>query len=370
MDKKSLVVIVGAGVLVVIAIALLISYVISGGSLKTEDLLKTTEEVNKPIIILKMNDENYTTGSVIIELEAYMEDGSEIESIILPNSQEVISSTTRYEVTKNGDYEFIAKAKSGEESKRIITVDIIIDSSPDNPYIPTGFKHVEGTEVDTGYTIIDEYGNEFVWIPVSIGKLTRETEGDLQYEDNIDEFSDLTESVLRYFGFYVAKYEASEITINNKNTIAFKAGQMPLSNVSYNTAYDKASNMYKVYKYKDVKTSLMSSYTWDTTLKWIDRTITNYSKNVSYGNYSGVIALTGETESDVVNNVCDLAGNLREWTTEKYYAASNVATPEENKVYRVIRGGSAIIEKSAASHIVYPDTMTDTYWGFRVVLYK
>ena len=47
-----------------------------------------------------------------------------------------------------------------------------------------------------------------------------------------------------------------------------------------------------------------------------------------------------------------------------------MASTEENEIYRVIRGGSAIIEKSAESHIVYPDTMTDTYWGFRVVLYK
>ena len=369
MDKKSLIVLGSVGILVIIAIALLISYILSGGSLKTEDLINT-KKVYKPVIVLKTNTASYTEESVIIEIEAYMEDASEIEVIILPNNQEVISSSTIYEVTKNGDYEFIVKAKNGEESRKSITISQIIDSSSDQPYIPEGFKHVEGTEVDTGYTIIDKYGNEFVWVPVSIGTLIRETEGDIQYEEDEDELVNLFESVKRYFGFYIAKYEASDVKVNNQATIASKANQMPLSNVSYNTAYDKASNMDKVYKYKDVDTMLMSSYTWDTTLNWVNKAITNYSKNVSYGNHSGVIALTGETQSDIVNNICDLSGNLREWTTEKYYAVNNMASTEENEVYRVIRGGSAIIEKSAESHIVYPDTMTDTYWGFRVVLYK
>lgn len=370
MEKKSLVVIIGVIVLVIIAIALLFSYIISGGSLKTEDVIGKTEDKMKPIIELTLSSEEYTFGNVIINVNSYMEDGSEIESIILPNSQEVISSTTRYEVSKNGDYEFIAKAKNGEESRKTISINIIIDSSPDNPYIPEGFKHVEGTEVETGYTIIDDYGNEFVWIPVEIGKLTRETEGDPQYEEVVSETNELSQSVLRYYGFYIAKYEASEVEIKGSKTIASKKDVIPLSNINYNTAYQKAKEMYQIYKYSDSKTVLTSSYAWDTTLKWIDSSITNYSKNISYGNYSGVICKTGNTETDVVNNICDLSGNLREWTTELYYATSNVSSPEENDVYRVIRGGSANIEKVASSHIVYPDTMTDTYWGFRVVLYK
>lgn len=369
MDKKSLVVIVGVGILVIIAIALLISYVMSGGSLKTEDILGgKTSKKPKPIIMLNLSTNDYTTGNVIIEVKAYMEDRSEIDTIILPNSQEVISSSTRYEVTKNGEYEFIVKAKNGEESRKSITVDIIIDASADKPYVPDGFKHVAGTEVNTGYTIVDNYGNEFVWIPISVGWLTRDTDGNVQYEDNTIENAELAESVKKYFGFYIAKYEASEITINNKKTIAFKPNEMPLSNINYNVAYEKSKKMSEVYGYKDVKTALVSSYAWDTTLKWIDSSITNYSKNTSYGNYSGTIALTGGTSLDVVNNICDLAGNLREWTTEIYYSSNN--SIEENNVYRVIRGGSAVVEKSASSHIVYSDTMTDTYWGFRTILYK
>lgn len=370
MKNKSLVVIIGVVILVIIAIALLFSYIISGGSLKTEDLIGKAEEEIKPVIELTLNSEEYTFGNVIINVSSYMEDGSEIDYIILPNYQEVISSTTRYEVTKNGDYEFIAKAKNGQESKKTISINTIIDSSPDAPYIPEGFRHVEGTEVESGYTIIDDYGNEFVWIPIETGKLIRETEGNLQYDENVSEINELSQSVLRYYGFYIAKYEASEIKINEKETIASKKDVIPLSNINYNIAYEKAQKMYQIYNYSDSKTALINSYAWDTTLKWIDNNVTNYSKNISYGNYSGIINLTGNTDTDIVNNICDLSGNLREWTTEIYYVENDISVLEEKDVYRVIRGGSANIEKAASSHIVYPDTMTDTYWGFRVVLYK
>ena len=367
MDKKSLVVMISVGVLLIIAIALLICYVASGGSLKTTDIIGKTEELSKPIIELFLNSEKYTTESVIINIKTYMEDGSEIESIILPNNQEVISTETMYEVTKNGEYEFIVKGKNGGISKQTIEINNILDSSSDVPYIPADFEHVEGTEVSSGYTIIDKYGNEFVWIPVSTGILTRESDGDNKYEENTSEISEFINSVQRYYGFYVAKYEASLATLNGKETIAFKANVIPLSNVNYRIAYDKSQKMCEIYKYNGVKTSLINSYAWDTTLKWINKSITNYSKNISYGNYSGIIFPTGDKKSDIVNNICDLAGNLREWTTEMYYTSTETETTD---IYRVIRGGSANIEKVASSHIAYPDYMTDTYWGFRAILYK
>lgn len=370
MKNKSLVVIIGVAILVIIAIALLVYYVVSGGSLKTQDIIGKNKQENKPIIELYLSSEKYTSGNVIINIEAYMEDGSEIESIILPNTQEVISSNTRYEVSKNGNYEFIVKSKNGEISKKTITVNNILDSSPDVPYIPEGFEHIENTNVENGYTIVDGYGNEFVWIPVSTGVLTRETEGNAQYEENVAEINEFSNSVLRYYGFYVAKYEAGKTVKDGNETISFKKDIIPLSNINYKEAYEKSQKMYEIYDYKDVKTTLMNSYAWDTILKWIDSSITNYSHNVSYGNYSGTILPTGNTENDIVNNICDLSGNLREWTTEEYYATNDGIVTEENSVYRVIRGGSANIQKVASSHIVYPDTMTDTYWGFRTILYK
>ena len=38
------------------------------------------------------------------------------------------------------------------------------------PYMPNGFSYVKG-EVETGYTIVDSYGNTYVWVPVENGEL-------------------------------------------------------------------------------------------------------------------------------------------------------------------------------------------------------
>lgn len=370
MKGKSLGVVIAVGVICLIAILLLIIYVSKGGSLKTEDVINSEKkDLVKPSIVLNYEPKTNTSGNVIIYIEACMPDGSEIESIILPNNQEVISTETKYEVTKNGEFEFIVKAKNGEVSSQKIEINNILDSSSDEPYIPDGFEHVEGTEVDSGFVIQDNVGNEFVWVPVETGKLTRNTEGSTQYVEYTEEVTSFSNSVARYYGFYISRYEASESESNE--SISCKKGLIPMTNVTYLSAYEKARNMSKVYKYDGVTTALTNSYAWDTTLKWINSNITNYSTNISYGNYSGRIVTTGSTESDNANNIYDLSGNLREWTTEVYYPdVLDGSLTEQNKVYRVIRGGGANMEKNANSHIGHPENMSDTYWGFRVILFK
>lgn len=370
MKGKSMGVIIAVGVLSIIAIILLIVYVSGGGSLKTEDVINSEkEELAKPSIVLDYEPKTNTSGKVIIYVETSMPDGSGIESIILPNAQEVISTETKYEVTKNGEFEFTVKAENGEISSQKIEINNILDSSSDEPYIPEGFEHVEGTEVDTGFVIKDEYGNEFVWVPVETGKLTRNTEGSTQYVEYTEEITAFSISAARYYGFYISRYEAS--AAESDDSISCKKGLIPMTNVTYLSAYEKARNMSKTYKYTDVTTSLTNSYAWDTTLKWINNSITNYSTNISYGNYSGRIVTTGSTESDNANNIYDMSGNLREWTTEVYYPEVLDGTLiEQNKVYRVIRGGGANMGKNASSHIGHPENMSDTYWGFRVILYK
>ena len=67
---------------------------------------------------------------------------------------------------------------------------------------------------------------------------------------------------------------------------------------------------------------------WDATLAWMDSNFTGFAKNsTGKGNYNedentslwkGGIALTGISEDYKVNNIYDLAGNVREWTMESY----------------------------------------------------
>lgn len=81
-----------------------------------------------------------------------------------------------------------------------------------------------------------------------------------------------------------------------------------------------------------------------------------------------------------------MAGNVREWTTEKY-DEEIVASTDNNQTaqanvgntintlatdlsYRVVRGGSATMDKIANSRIGERTDLQDNYWGFRMVLYK
>ena len=123
----------------------------------------------------------------------------------------------------------------------------------------------------------------------------------------------------------------------------------------------------------------MNSYAWDTTLAWLNKSLSNtYSSSISHGNYGGTIKPTGGTNSDIVNNICDMAGNVREWTSEIYKGSqTNKKKNNNNKkntgnaeIYRVVRGGSASLSKTASGYTAYEENSSESYWGFRMIMYK
>ena len=332
-------------------------------------------------------------GKTTIYVKATISGDDTILSITLPDGKIVNSDTAEFETEEPGEYEFTVTTNNGVVASKTITIEDLDEVSADNPYIPDGFTHVSDTDIETGFVIEDESGNQFVWVPVESGRLKRNTENDSSYEEIDSTASGLYNSVAKYYGFYIARYEASQAKYNNTDTVGSVADVMPWSNINYSECYDIATEAANVYGYVGVKTALVNSYAWDTTLDWINETEKNYSSNTSYGNYSGTILKTGETSTDEVNSICDMAGNLREWTTEVYYQEDvlnennvNTVSEEENAdettnntsntvndedlTYRVIRGGSANINKVANSHIGQLETMSDSYWGFRIILYK
>ena len=231
------------------------------------------------------------------------------------------------------------------------------------PYMPNGFSYVKG-EVETGYTIVDSYGNTYVWVPVENGELTRNIDISecVEMEDIVYDFKN---SVNQYKGFYIAKYESSAYSINNRNVSATMGDRTPVNNVSYELAYGTANNSCKEFNYSDVVTNLMNSYAWDSTLEWIDKSNSNYSASTNRGNYSETINSTGATETDIVNNICDLGGNLKEWTTEGYLRNNDV----NQQIFRIIRGGSVNYNGPALNR-GYIENKPNYDIGFRMILYK
>ena len=65
---------------------------------------------------------------------------------------------------KKGDLVMQLEENKYYSEKRKLGIDI---NKAKNPYLPDGFKHIDGN-VENGFVIKDDDGNEFVWIPCTL----------------------------------------------------------------------------------------------------------------------------------------------------------------------------------------------------------
>ena len=223
-----------------------------------------------------------------------------------------------------------------------------------NVWIPEGFRISKdsASTVQNGVVIEDKDGNQFVWVPVANIADYKRT----WYTGN-NSFSSYSEtlpddektSVERYKGFYIGRYEAGDkestgttkatfrtSSSDTSNSVTIKADQVPYSCVTRTKAVSLAEGFATKQGYK-AKTKLVSSYAWDTTIAFIEKTVNNYGSSSSQGNYSNtsvtykditdeskpektkaenspLLVATGQTTP--VCNIYDMGGNVLEWTTE------------------------------------------------------
>ena len=155
-----------------------------------------------------------------------------------------------------------------------------------------------------------------------------------------DEYKAMIESVSKYGGFYIGRYELSKAGVQKDKAT--------LTRTNWYNLYKKCKSLNASDK---VKTGMIWGCQWDVTCDFIankgeQKSITDSS---SWGNYKGTSVKaddgtteikasgtssalnTGITTFTMANNIYDLAGNFWEWTQEASYAD-----------YRAIRGGSYI----------------------------
>ena len=143
-----------------------------------------------------------------------------------------------------------------------------------------------------------------------------------------DEYKAMIESVSKYGGFYIGRYELSEAGVQKDKAT--------LTNTSWYNLYKKCTELQASDK---VKTQMIWGCQWDVTMNWLISSGAKTSDEVnkdssSWGNYqetsvkaddgtteikaSGTSAKlnTGKTTFTMANNIYDLAGNYREWTQE------------------------------------------------------
>ena len=164
----------------------------------------------------------------------------------------------------------------------------------------------------------------------------------------VAEYKEMIESIRKYGGFYIGRYELSEAGVQ-KN-------QPTLTNTNWYNLYAKCKSLNASDK---VETRMIWGCQWDVTCNFIankgeQKSITNSSSWGNYSNSTGNAAAkvtengtetkkygtkqnTGYSEYWKANNIYDLAGNCYEWTQEAY--VNN---------FRAGRGGNYVSDGSSS----------------------
>ena len=234
----------------------------------------------------------------------------------------------------------------------------------DNPYVPEGFDNIDGNWND-GYIIVDNIGNQFVWVPCTLTGLKNTIKLDKydfcvnstlnkdECEENIDNIKQFLDSVNKYQGFWIARYESG----NDNGNVISKANCDVWNNITQEEAIKVSKKMYE--DKNGIHSSLINSYAWDTTLKWLDLNNDNFSINsIKKGYHGKKIKKTGNYS---VNNISDLAGNAWEWTTEKAYNEGVYRAGFQTMDYTTIGepGFRGLIDSNKGYYLI----------GFRVIMY-
>ena len=277
---------------------------------------------------------------------------------------------------------------------------------PKTVTIPAGFavSQVEGENtIADGLVVIDQNGNEFVWVPVQISNFRRIKSyyyGNLQdvsffkepyingYEKEEEEYQEMYESVIKNEGFYIGRYETGKVkgkTVVKKNVPVYNniMWSESMSSISDEGAVQLSRNFKEEQEYKNVQSTLIYGIQWDATMQFFDNNYIKedgtlyslgsyvadsigygwYNDNYNLGNPQHITGIDiGKNSSNCIKNIYDMAGNVREWTMEVHSMSSK----------RVIRGGRYSADgrntPSSCRDGGEPNAISDGT-GFRITLY-
>ncbi len=248
----------------------------------------------------------------------------------------------------------VSEGTSGELIVRALNIATANVSTENyaNPPILEGYKHICG-EWNNGFVIErSSDGSQFVWIPVGSLDANGTLDGEnfsekfgrrnhrnvklssYSYNEPLNgELLEQFESVKKYGGFYISRYNISEGSAGKPRSIR---GMMPWTNINFYEAKKIAAT---IERKETVKSHLVFGAEYDSVLEWIIKTEVKtlteiVEDSTEWGNYWNTknstreIVKTGSREEWCVNNIYDIAGNVNEWTQE-----------QNKSFYRIIRGG-------------------------------
>ncbi len=278
--------------------------------------------------------------------------------------------------------------ENGELILRKLKLDrgFIYDTSYKNPPIPNGYKYVCG-KWNNGL-VIERCSDrsQFVWVPVGSLDSNGTFDGDLFidkfgrrnylneesfkrkfHEKLTEELSLQLESVKKYGGFYISRYNISK----NKKTGKPQSikGVSPWVFIDFDEAQKIASQMEDS---QDVKSHLTFGAEYDSVLEWFikskARTRGEIEESSNWGRYDCFFVearKTGSQEENITNNIYDFADNVSEWTQEQALYSD---------YFRIIRGCYISDNRTFRKNIVcMREEKSRSYFngkiGFRVALY-
>ena len=175
------------------------------------------------------------------------------------------------------------------------------------------------------------------------------------------QYDDMIESVVRYKGFYIARYEAG---LENGN-IVFKDASEENSTITTADASNPSTKTWyglysKIKGFATAEDSVVSSMIWgsqyDAMMNWIAKNGTSVGNKIS--GYNNTTKTGGNRDTDVINNIYDLYGCHFEWTLEAFDSFS-----------RARRGGDSGNSSSPANRVLSNPFLAYSNDSSRATLY-
>ena len=181
-----------------------------------------------------------------------------------------------------------------------------------------------------------------------------ETRYEMLAQELEENYYEIMSSIKKYGGFYIGRYETGGLN----GTAVVRKMDTNIAGPNWYTMYKKCLKLKG--NNDNIKTTMIAGSLWDETIEWLvksgatnsEGTTLTYqivgSNSTTWGNYynstfkyiasntempeltenkeirKSTIIPTGSTEYTKVNNIYNMAGNVREWTTEAYSTSNRV----------------------------------------------
>ena len=224
-------------------------------------------------------------------------------------------------------------------------------ASDRNPY--TSYQSNADTKAEAGVLSSQDYDNIRYFSASKVGSYygmgMPGYSKDTFYKELEIEYKNTINSIEKYGGFYIGRYETGAIS---SNTPVVRRMNTTLDSQTWYTMYPKMRNMSEN---NNIQTSMIWGSLFDETLEWIIGTgdkarVELSTDSTSWGNYNNstfkyynsagaltntrnrnayTIIPSGSTERNSANNIYDLCGNVMDWTLEgngsnfRYYRGGN-----------------------------------------------